>query len=93
MRILSISVSWLWYYIECDSFGKTIGGNWAKYTRISLLFLITESESSVTPLTFSILCDLMDYSPPGSSDHGILQARVLEWVAIPFSRESSQPRD
>ena len=35
----------------------------------------------------------MDYSLPGSSDHGILQARILEWVAIPFSRASSQPRD
>ena len=31
----------------------------------------------------------MDYSPPGSSVHGILQARILEWVAIPFSRRSS----
>ena len=39
------------------------------------------------------LCDPMDRSPPGSSVHGILQARILEWVAIPFSRESSQPRD
>ena len=35
----------------------------------------------------------MDFSPPGSSVHGILQTRVLEWVAISFSRESSQPRD
>ena len=35
----------------------------------------------------------MDRSLPGSSVHGILQARVLDWVAIPFSRESSQPRD
>ena len=35
----------------------------------------------------------MDCSPPGSSVHGILQARVLEWVAIPFSRGFSQPRD
>ena len=32
------------------------------------------------------LCDPMDCSPPGSSVHGILQARILEWVAIPFSR-------
>ena len=32
-------------------------------------------------------------SPPGSSVHGILQARILEWVAMPFSRGSSQPRD
>ena len=39
------------------------------------------------------LCDPMDCSPPGSSVYGILQARILEWVAIPFSRGSSQPRD
>ena len=39
------------------------------------------------------LCDPMDCSPPGSSVHGILQARILEWVAIPFSRGSSWPRD
>ena len=39
------------------------------------------------------LCDPMDCSPPGSSLHGILQARTLEWVAIPFSRESSWTRD
>jgi len=35
----------------------------------------------------------MDYSVPGSSVHGILQARILEWVAISFSRGSFQPRD
>ena len=39
------------------------------------------------------LCDPMDYSPPGSSVHGIFQAGILEWVAIPFSRGSSPPRD
>ena len=39
------------------------------------------------------LCDPMDCSLPGVSLHGILQARVLEWVAISFSRGSSQPRD
>ena len=39
------------------------------------------------------LCDPMDGSPSGSSVHGILQTRVLEWVAISFSRASSQPRD
>ena len=33
----------------------------------------------------------MDCSPPGSSVHGILQARLLEWVAIPFSRDLSHP--
>ena len=38
------------------------------------------------------LCDPMDCSPPVSSVHEILQARILEWVAIPFSRVSSPPR-
>ena len=39
------------------------------------------------------LCDPMDYSPPGSSVHGILQARILMWVAVPSCRGSSPPRD
>ena len=39
------------------------------------------------------LCDPMNCSPPGSSVHGILQARTLEWVAFPFSRGCSRPRD
>ena len=43
--------------------------------------------SHVTP------CDPMNYSLPGPSVHGILQAIILEWVAISFSRGSSQPRD
>ena len=39
------------------------------------------------------VCSPVDCNPPGSSVLGILQARVLEWVAIPFSRGSSRPRD
>ena len=35
------------------------------------------------------LCNAIDYSPPGSSVHGLLQARILEWVAMPSSRGSS----
>ena len=46
----------------------------------------TESEVSQSSPT---LCDPVDSSPPGSSVHGILQARILEWVAISFSRGSS----
>ena len=38
-------------------------------------------------------CDCMDCSPPASSVHGIFQSRILEWVAMPSSMESSQPRD
>ena len=39
------------------------------------------------------LCDSMDCSLPGSSVHGLLQARILEWVSMPSSRASSPPRD
>ena len=42
---------------------------------------------------YLLLCDPMDCSPPGSSVHEILQAKILEWVAVPSSRGSSQPRD
>ena len=37
------------------------------------------------------LCDPIDFSPPGSSVHGILQARILEWLAMPFSRDLPDP--
>jgi len=51
-----------------------------------------ESESEVTQ-SCPTLCDPMDRSLPGSSVHGIFQAIVLEWIAISFSKGSSQPRD
>ena len=43
----------------------------------------------VSLLVVLTLCDPLDYSPPGSPVHVILQARILEWVTIPFSRGSS----
>ena len=51
-----------------------------------------KKESEVA-LLCPTLCNPMDCSLPGSSIHGILQARILEWAAISFSRASSQPRD
>ena len=45
------------------------------------------------PKSCLTLCYPMDCSLPGSSVHGIFQARILEWVAISFSKESSRPRD
>ena len=45
------------------------------------------------PQSCLTLCDPMDCSPPGSSVHGTLQARLLEWVAMPSSRGSSWPRN
>ena len=55
-------------------------------------FLLIYTKVLVTQ-SYLTLCDTMDYSLPGSSVHGILQARILEWVAIPFLRGSSWPRD
>ena len=55
-------------------------------------FNLSESESEVAQ-SCPTLCDLVDCSPSSSSVHGILQARILEWVAISFTRGSSQPRD
>ena len=51
-----------------------------------------KKESEVTQL-YPTVCDPVDCSLPGSSVHGILQARTLEWVTISFSRGSSWPRD
>ena len=50
--------------------------------------VLKESESEVAQSCLT-LGDPMDCGPPGSSVHGILQARILEWVAISFSRVSS----
>ena len=57
-----------------------------------LPFLISKIKMKVTKSCLT-LCNPMHCSPPGSSVHGLFQARVLEWVAISFSRGSSQPRD
>ena len=60
-------------------------GNSGNKMYIHLKVLVTQSCLTV--------CDPVDCSPPGSSVHGIFQAKILEWVAIPFSMVSSQPRD
>ena len=60
------------------------------YTRSFKAWSGSESEVAQSCPT---LCNPVDCSPPGSSVHGILQARILEWVAISFSRGSSWPRD
>ena len=55
--------------------------------------LSQSAESESVTQSCPTLCIPMDCSLPGSSVRGILQARIVEWVAIPFSRESSQPRN
>ena len=57
----------------------------------SLEFSVTSSTSLAQ--SCPTLCNPVDYSPPGFFVHGILQAKILEWVAISFSRGSSRPRD
>ena len=66
---------------------------WSHYTGeessegLNDLFNVVCAQSSPT------LCHPMDCGPPGFSVYGIFQTRILEWVAISFSRRSSQPRD
>ena len=55
-------------------------------------YKVRMSACSVTQL-YPPLCNPVDCSPPGSSVHGILQARILEWVAISSSRRASRPKD
>ena len=59
---------------------------WSEVNSLSLSVTLADSLSPT-------LCDPMDCSLSGSSIHGLFQARVLEWIAISFSRGSSQPRD
>ena len=66
-------------------------GNYIQYWEL-IIRKKSESESEVAQLCLT-LCDPVDCSLPGSSLHGILQARILEWVAISFFMGSSQARD
>ena len=91
---------WIFYQSEiCHSCADDLGKTVTFMTSLALLALkfydsiwLKESESEVTQSCPS-LRDPMDCSLPGSSVHGIFQARVLEWVAISFSRGSSRRRD
>ena len=61
----------------------------ARETSFPFLFLVKVLVAQLCPT----VCNSRDCSPPGSSVYGILQARILEWVAISFSRASSKSRD
>ena len=81
----------LWCKRRFDSFGKRLSKLWVcvnppftgftGFTMKKLLLLLSPLQSCPT------LCNPIDGSPPGSSDPGIFQARILEWVAISFSTE------
>ena len=57
------------------------------------IHMYVHTHTRVCVLSHFSLCDPMDRSPPSSSVHGILQARILEWLVMPSSRGSSQSRD
>ena len=67
--------------------GESIG------TSASASVLSTNAAAAKSLQSCLALCNPIDVSPPGSPVPGILQARILEWVAMPFSRGFLQPRD
>ena len=74
---------------------QRVAKSWTRQSTEHLVYYRYEKVKSQSLVAQSCptLCDPMDCSLPGSSVHGIFQARVLEWGAISFSRGSSQPRD
>ena len=77
----------LWIYFAFLFYVLKLGARLFTYKKWLLCVCVLVAQSCPT------LCDSMICSPPGFSVHGILQARILEWIAIPFSRGTSQPRN
>ena len=77
------------FVLDLASHSGSIGLTVGTFCSVYLFWLVTSEVTQSCPT----LCDPMDCSLPGSSVHGIFQARVLEWAAISFSRGSSQHRD
>ena len=68
-------------------------GNWTHSPGGGRTVLTTDVRSCSVPQLCPTLCNPMAFRPPGSSVHGISQARTLEWISVSFSRGSSWPRD
>ena len=62
------------------------------FCKCSHLYILILRSTAAAPL-YSAVCELLDYSPPGSSVHGVFQTRILESVVISYSRGSSWPKD
>ena len=90
-RLINKKVNHFWVGKNCDQILHP-KDQWVENKHLEkMLNIVSHCMCAQACLT---LCDpMMDCSPPGSSVHGILQARVLEWVAMPSSRGSSQPKD
>ena len=81
--IIFLFFSSLYLQLSDEIWSSSLNTQWQHCLKLSTARLVTQSCPT--------LCDAMDCSPPGSSVHGIPQARILEWVAISFSRGSSNP--
>ena len=96
---LMILNHFLWFYCNPEPlyFSQILFQTIRHWSKVSLLLIFfrypTYSGGDLVAKSYLTPCYLVDNSPPGSSAHGILQARILEWAAFPFSRGSSQPRD
>ena len=77
-----------WTCVSC--IGRRILYHWATKEAL-LIYVLAHLKWSEVAQSCPTLCNPMDCSPPGSSIHGILQARILEWVAISFSRDLPNP--
>ena len=77
--------------------GRSVATAWMRCLKICLNLRVLIHKSEPHPQVISVVSDYlfnpMNCSPPGSSVHRTLQARILKWVAMPSSRESSRPRD
>ena len=73
-------------------FAETVCSNFPWFSQLGNTFFLFWTLTALCTCLMGFLCKPMDCSPPSSSVHGILQARLLEWVAIAFSRGSSWPR-
>ena len=107
VKLIFISTSNSFWVLRCHTrvTGAGENGTFLRYWQANNIFkikLLGVGSSTCQNIAWSevlvtqsclTLCDPMDCSLPDSSDHGILQARLLEWVTMPSSRGSSQPRD
>jgi len=86
--------SFLWVIYWCLFFSHTLKEK-GKFIYLILFYRVVFSGSYLIKSLSHVrlFWDAMNCSPPGSSVHGIVQARILEWVAIPFFGESSQSKD
>ena len=92
VTVYRVTKSWTWLSNWAQLILNQVEHTWLCY----ILFSCCRTEICCEPVKVThscpTLCDPMDYSLRGSPVHGILQARILKWVAILFSRGSSQPR-